>query len=115
MIAQVPSRGQVWLIDLDPTRGHEQAGTRPALIMSVDPFNQTALGLAVVVPITSRAKEFPLHVRVEPPEGGLQRISYIKCEDVRSVSCERLNKPLGRVSPAVLRQVEQRLRMVLGL
>lgn len=115
MIPPAPARGQVWLIDLDPARGHEQAGTRPALVVSVDPFNQTALGLAVVVPITSRAKEFPLHVRLDPPEGGLQHTSYAKCEDVRSVSRERLSKPLGRVTPAVLRQVEDRLRLVLGL
>ena len=115
MIPPAPARGQVWLIDLDPTRGHEQAGTRPALVISVDPFNQTALGLAIVVPITSRAKEFPLHVRLDPPEGGLQHTSYAKCEDVRSVSRERLSKPLGRVTPAVLRQVEDRLRLVLGL
>ena len=115
MIPPAPARGQVWLIDLDPTRGHEQAGTRPALVISVDPFNQTALGLAIVVPITSRAKEFPLHVRLDPPEGGLQHTSYAKCEDVRSVSREQLSKPLGRVTPAVLRQVEDRLRLVLGL
>jgi mRNA interferase MazF len=115
VIPPAPARGQVWLIDLDPTRGHEQAGTRPALVISVDPFNQTALGLAIVVPITSRAKEFPLHVRLDPPEGGLQHTSYAKCEDVRSVSREQLSKPLGRVTPAVLRQVEDRLRLVLGL
>jgi mRNA interferase MazF len=115
VIPPAPARGQVWLIDLDPARGHEQAGTRPALVVSVDPFNQTALGLAVVVPITSRAKAFPLHVRLDPPEGGLQHTSYAKCEDVRSVSRERLSKPLGRVTPAVLRQVEDRLRLVLGL
>lgn len=115
MIPQAPARGQVWLIDLDPTRGHEQAGTRPGLIISVDQFNQTPLGLAVVVPITSRAKEFPLHVRIDPPQGGLQHTSFAKCEDVRSVSRERLSKLLGRVSPTVLRQVEDRLRLVLGL
>jgi mRNA interferase MazF len=115
MIPQAPARGQVWLIDLNPTRGHEQAGTRPGLIVSVDPFNQTALGLTVVVPITSQTKDSPLHVRIDPPEGGLQHISFAKCEDVRSVSRERLSRPLGRVTPAVLRQVEDRLRLVLGL
>ncbi len=115
MIPQAPARGQVWLLDLDPTRGHEQAGTRPGLIVSVEPFNQAALGLVVVVPITSRAKDFPLHVRIDPPEGGLKEPSFVKCEDVRSVSRERLSRSLGRVSPAVLRQVEDRLRLVLGL
>jgi mRNA interferase MazF len=115
VIPQAPARGQVWLIDLSPTRGHEQAGTRPALIVSVDPFNQTPLGLSVVVPITSQAKDSPLHVRIDPPEGGLQHTSFAKCEDVRSVSHERLSRPLGRVTPAVLRQVEDRLRLLLGL
>ena len=115
MIPQAPARGQVWLLDLNPTRGHEQAGTRPAIIISVDPFNQTALGLTVIVPITSQAKDSPLHVRIDPPEGGLQHTSFAKCEDVRSVSRERLSRPLGRVTPAVLRQVEDRLRLVLGL
>jgi mRNA interferase MazF len=115
VIPVAPARGQVWLVDLDPTRGHEQAGMRPALVVSVDQFNQTPLGLVVVVPLTSKAKEFPLHVRVNPPEGGLQVPSFVKCEDMRSVARERLAKPLGRVTPAVLRQVEDRLRLVLGL
>jgi mRNA interferase MazF len=115
VIPQAPARGQVWLIDLDPTRGHEQAGTRPGLVVSVDQFNQTPVGLAVIVPITSRAKGSPLHVRIEPPEGGLQVPSFAECEDVRSVARERLSKPLGRVSLPVLRHVEDRLRLVLGL
>jgi len=115
MIPTAPARGQVWLVDLDPARGHEQAGKRPALVVSVDQFNQTPLGLVVVVPLTSKAKEFPLHVRIDPPEGGVQLTCFAKCEDVRSISRERLNKPLGRVTPAVLRQVEDRLRLVLGL
>ena len=115
MIPPAAARGQVWLVDLDPVRGHEQAGTRPALVVSVDPFNQTALGLVVIVPLTSKTKGLPLHVRLDPPEGGLQLTSYAKCEDVRSVSRERLSKPLGRASPAVMRQVEDRLRLVLGL
>jgi mRNA interferase MazF len=115
VIPVAPARGQVWLIGLDPTRGHEQAGTRPALIVSVDPFNQSALGLAVIVPITSRAKDFPPHLRIDPHEGGLQQPSYAKCEDVRSVSRECLVKLLGRVTPAALRQIEDRLHLVLGL
>lgn len=115
MIPPAPARGQVWLIDLNPTRGHEQAGTRPGLIVSVDQFNQTPLGLAVIVPITSKTKASPLHVHINPAEGGLEHTSFAKCEDVRSVSRDRLSKPLGRVTPAVLKQVEDRLRLILGL
>lgn len=115
MIPPAPVRGQVWLLDLNPTRGHEQAGTRPGLVVSVDPFNQTPLGLVVVVPVTSKTKESPLHVRIDPPEGGLEHISFAKCEDVRSVALERLIRPFGRVTPAVMRQVDDRLRLILGL
>jgi mRNA interferase MazF len=96
--------------NLDPTRGHEQAGTRPGLVVSADQFNQTPLGLAVAVPITSRAKEYPLYIRIDPPEGALEQPSFAKCEDLRSVSRKRLSRPLGRVRHAVLRQAEDRLR-----
>lgn len=109
------ARGQVWRVDLDPTRGHEQAGSRPALVVSVDPFNRSPLGLAVIVPITSRSKSSPLHIPIQPPDGGLTLPSFAKCEDVRSVSVERLKEPLGRVSPAVLASVERVLRLLLGL
>jgi len=47
----LPSRGDVWLIDLNPTRGHEQAGVRPALVLSEDTFNHGPAGLSVLLPI----------------------------------------------------------------
>lgn len=55
-----PSRGEIWLVDLNLVKGHEQAGVRPALIVSVDPFNQGPAGLVVVLPITTKAKGMPL-------------------------------------------------------
>ena len=48
-----PARGEVWLADLNPVRGHEQAGRRPVLVVSEDLFNQGPAGLAVVLPLTS--------------------------------------------------------------
>jgi mRNA interferase MazF len=110
-----PLRGEVWMVDLDPTRGHEQAGTRPALVVSDDTFNQGPAGLVIVVPVTSRDKRVRSHVRVEPPEGGLRTISFIKCEDVRSVSIARLTKRLGTVSQATLQAVALRLRVLMDL
>lgn len=62
-----PSKGDIWLVDLNPTRGHEQAGKRPCLVVSVDLFNQGASGLVVVLPITSKEKGIPFHVEVNPP------------------------------------------------
>lgn len=76
-----PSRAEVWLVDLNPTRGHKQAGRRPGLVVSVDPFNHGPVGLVVVLPITTRAKDVPFHVSIDPPEAGLKARSFIKCED----------------------------------
>lgn len=77
---------------MNPARGHEQAGLRPALVLSTNLFNQGPAGLAIVLPITTRAKGIPFHVPVEPSEGGLKARSFIKCEDVRSVTKEWLSK-----------------------
>ena len=110
-----PSRGEIWLVDLDPTRGHEQAGKRPGLVVSVDLFNHGPAGLVVLLPLTTRAKGIPFHVEVNPPEGGLKGKSFIKCEDVRSVAKERLSQQLGSVSQATLAAVEDRLRILLNL
>lgn len=64
-----PSRGEIWLVDLNPTRGHELAGIRPALVVSVDLFNHGPAGLVVVLPLTTRLKGIPFHVEVAPPKG----------------------------------------------
>lgn len=113
-MAQV-TRGEIWLVDLNPVRGHEQAGKRPCLIISVDLFNQGASGLAVVIPITSKAKNIPFHVEINPPEGGLKLQSFIKCEDVRSISVERLEKCWGAISLEIMAAVEDRLKILMGL
>src|SRR3972149_4095518 len=110
-----PLRGDIWLIDLNPVRGHESAGRRPGLVLSVDLFNRGPAGLVVVLPVTSRRKGIPLHVTVSPPEGGLDRTSYIKCEDIRPVSKDRLLDQWGKVTAETLRVVEDRVRILLGL
>ena len=110
-----PSRGEVWFVNLDPTKGREQAGKRPALILSVDGFNRSPAELVVIIPITSKAKGIPLHVAVAPPEGGLTQPSFIKCEDVRSVSKERLLNRLGTISASTLADVENRVKLLLGV
>jgi len=110
-----PARGEVWLAQLDPIRGHEQAGTRPILIVSDDLFNRGSAGLVIAVPITSRLRPIPFHVRMMPPEGGLTVESAALCEAVRSISKERLLKRLGLVSGETLELIEDRLRILLRL
>ena len=110
-----PSRGEVWQVNLSPTKGHETRGTRPCLIVSVGPFNRGPAGLVVVLPISTREKGVPLHVAVNPPEGGLKQRSFVKCEEPRSISKDRLRKRLGELAAPTLEEVSDRLRILLGL
>lgn len=110
-----PSRNDVWLANLNPTIGHEQAGTRPCLVLSVDPLNHGPAEIVVVLPITSTDRKIPSHVEISPPHGGLVKTSYIKCEDIRSISKQRLVKRLGTATQQIIAQVEDRIRILLGL
>jgi mRNA interferase MazF len=110
-----PARGEVWLADLNPTRGHEQAGRRPVLVVSEDVFNRGPAGLVIVLPMTSTLRGVPSHVPVDPPEGGVTRRTAIVCEGVRSLSVDRLVAPWGRVGRATITAVEDRLRILMRL
>lgn len=114
-MASGAARGEIWLADLNPVRGHEQAGTRPCVVVSVDGFNTGPVGLVVVLPMTTTDRHVPLHVAVLPPEGGVRRASFIKCEDIRSISTERLVERWGTLEPSTLLDVADRLRVLLEL
>lgn len=111
----IPSRGDIWTVNLNPVKGHEQAGNRPGLVISVDTFNHGPAGLVVIIPLTTKTKGIPFHVVINPPEAGLSKKGYIKCEDIRSVSRERLFKCIGRVSLETVKAVEDRLKILLNL
>jgi mRNA interferase MazF len=115
MSAGEPSRSDIWDLNLDPAPGHKQAGTRPALILSEDLFNEGPAGLVVVAPIARAQGGVRWHVAVAPAEGGLVSPSFIQCENVRSVSRQRFKRWRGRVSEATMQQVEDRLRILMGL
>ena len=110
-----PSRGQVWRVNLSPTKGHETRGTCPCLIITVDQFNHGPADLVVVLPITTREKGIPLHVPVDPPEGGLSERSFIKCEEVRCISKERLVEYIGDMAASTLEEVSDYVRILLDL
>ena len=90
-----PSRGEIWPADLGTGRGHEQAGQRPVLVVSDDAFNAGLAGLVMVVPLTSKvakSKNIPAHIPVVPPEGGLTTPSVILCDQLGTISEDRLGK-----------------------
>jgi mRNA interferase MazF len=92
---------------LDPVRGHEQGGFRPALVISNDAFNQTPHELCVVVPITRTERGARSHIMILPPEGGLTAPSFIMCEQERSLGTTRLRRRRGRVDQATLEQAQR--------
>ncbi len=110
-----PCRGEIWTVNLNPTRGHEQAGQRPALVVSADQLNASQADLVVVIPLSTKGRGIPLHMEIEPPDGGVQRTSFAMCENIRSVAKERLTKRWGMVSGDTMKEVEKRLYMLLDL
>ena len=115
MNAVQPARGELWYVDLDPTRGHEQAGERPALVISVDGFNYGPAGLVIVLPLTRTQRHIPLYIPVEPPEGGVAERLFVMGESIRCVAKERLRRRMGQLGANTMAEVEDRLRIVLGL
>jgi mRNA interferase MazF len=115
MSGRLPARGDIWIVNFDPIQGREQSGVRPALILSVDKFNSGPADLVVVLPITSKYKGQPLHVAIAPPQGGLTMESFVKVEDIRSVSKQRLRNYCGSVEPKIMDAIAMRTRILLGL
>ncbi|MBI2324839.1 MAG: type II toxin-antitoxin system PemK/MazF family toxin [Chloroflexi bacterium] len=108
-------RGEVWQIDFDPVRGHEQGRERPAVVVSADAFNAGPAALVVVCPLTTRQRGIRFHVPVEPLEGGLRARSFVLCDQIRTVSTERLISRLGSLSTTSVDAIEERLRILLDL
>jgi mRNA interferase MazF len=114
-LVTAPSRGDIWMVNLDPIVGREQAGTRPALIVSVDELNHGSADLVTVLPITKTERDLASRVRVPKDQGGLWETSYIKCEEVRTISKERLLRKMGTPDPKCLLQAMTNVRFFLGL
>ncbi len=91
-----PKQGEIWLFDPDPVKGREIGKKkRPGLILSNNLLNRGPSELTIIVPLTSKDKKIPSHVKIEPPEGGVKVASYAMCEQIRTISRERLIKKYG--------------------
>ena len=112
-----PLQGEIWLFDPDPVKGNEIGKkVRPALVVSNNLMNKGPSGLVIVVPITSKDKKIPSHIRIDPPQGGVNVPSFAVCEQVRSISKHRLVKRLGMIkSEAVLKEVSSWLSDLLWI
>lgn len=115
MASAEPRRGEIWLVSLGAAHRGEPGKNRPAIVISV---NEVVAGveheLFVVVPLSSSRAPSPLRPTVSPEEG-IDGESAAICRGVRAVSRSRLLRPIGRLKPATLLEVEQALAMILGL
>jgi mRNA interferase MazF len=113
-------RGEIRLVNLDPTLGSEAGKRRPAVVVSNDGANAAAnrsgSGVITVVPVTSNVtRVYPFQVLLPAGTGGLVVDSKAQAEQVRAVSVQRLGRPVGRVSAAAMDAVDDALRLHLSL
>ena len=104
-------RGDIYWADLDPTRGHEQAGQRPVLILSNDIFNRHS-GTVIAVALTSQAQRagFPLTLELA---ANLPKKSWVKISQIRTLSIQRLSRKIGRATPEEMETVIAGLNQIL--
>lgn len=109
-------RGTLVVVDLDPTLGHEQRGTRPAIIVS-DPevSSDQRFPMICVVPVTSTAGTGALYPMLAPGGSGLTRTSYALIDQLRAVSKARVRSVHGRIHPSELKALDKGLYLFLGL
>ncbi|MBN1445740.1 MAG: type II toxin-antitoxin system PemK/MazF family toxin [Candidatus Omnitrophica bacterium] len=105
-----PHRGEIWLVALEPVKGHEIDKTRPAVIISNDTNNEFS-DTVTILPITSSiTKVYPFETLLESgTTAGLTVKSKVKCNQIRTVDKERMVKYMGYLSGEKLRQVEKSL------
>lgn len=107
-----PRWGEIWDVDFGVPLGHEQGKRRPALVVSSDWFNESRAELTIVVPLSKTIRSLGTHVRIDPPEGGVDVPSDIMCEHVRSISHARFDEQRGRVNPTTMDDVVKRLKVL---
>jgi len=101
-------RGEIRWADLNPTRGSEQAGLRPVLILSHDVFNERS-GTVIAVAITSQPQRAGFPLTLELGSKGLPKRSWVKISQVRTLAVERIGKRLGSATPEELARVVEGL------
>jgi mRNA interferase MazF len=106
-------RGEIRWANLDPARGHEQAGQRPVLVLSHDVFNERS-GTVIAVALTSQEPRAGFPLTLESRARGLPKRSWIKISQIRTLASERFGRRLGRASPEEIARVVEGLGEIIG-
>lgn len=107
-------RGEVWLVNLGPGRGSEQAGIRPALVIQNDVGNRYA-STTVVAAVTSTIRKYPVTVVLAKGEAGLEKASMVNLAQLLTVDKKRLRTRLGSVRSRSMKAVDEAIRLSLGV
>lgn len=109
-------RGEIWLANLNPTRGSEQAGVRPVLIFQNDQINKYTTTVPAI-PFTTNLKRtaLPSCIQIAKGEGGLTSDSVALCHQLRVLDKTRLQKRLGAVSQATMAAIEVKVVFTMGI
>jgi mRNA interferase MazF len=112
-----PQRGDIYLVEFDPARGHEIKKTRPAVVVQNNIGNRHS-PVTIVAAVTSRRSPvpYPVEVPVEPTKtNGLRVPSAIQLSQLRSIDQGRLGKRLGTLDTVTMRRVDEAIKISLGL
>jgi mRNA interferase MazF len=111
-----PIRGEIYLVNFDPTIGSEISKTRPALIVQNNIANKSS-PIIIIAAITSKFDDrlYPTEVLIEPPEGGLKTTSVILLNQIRSIDRQRFIKRIGAISLEKLSEVDRAIQISFGL
>jgi len=111
-------RGEIYFVNLSPTKGREQTGSRPVLVVSTDAINRQPLVVTVVVGTDAKnlPRDYPVNIRVASVETGLPRDTVFLCFQIRSLDPARFpTAPAGRLPSARMGEVAAAMRTVLEL
>ena len=106
-------RGDVLWADLNPVKGHEQAGLRPVLILSPEVFNERS-GTVIAMALTSQPQRAGFPLTLEITSVALPKPTWVKISQIRTLSVERLGKRMGHVSDDEMRQIVDGLNEIIG-
>jgi len=112
----IVKRGEIWLADLNPTRGSEQAGTRPVIVFQNNVISRfTTTVLAIPLTTNLRRASLPSCAQISQGEGGLASDSVALCHQLRVLDRTRLVKKLGAISQQTISVIESRMIFTMGI
>ena len=106
-------RGDIYWANLNPVRGHEQAGLRPVVVVSKDIFNERS-GTVIAMAITSQPQRAGFPLTLELDNNMLPKKSWVKISQIRTLSTERLGDKIDRLQPEVISQLIEGINEIIG-